>query len=59
MQFDEGWSEFIIKSSYDAGLAIQEAYVKKFGERPLTYKEYLKKNDRLKWISSPPSMDDQ
>lgn len=59
MQFDEGWSEFIIISSYDAGKSIREAYVKKFNERPLTYKEYLKKNDRLRWFSSPPSIDDQ
>jgi hypothetical protein len=40
---------------YEAGQAIKQAYIDKFGVKPLNYKEYLSQSHEYQWYSTGPS----
>jgi hypothetical protein len=40
---------------YEAGLDLKQAYIDKFGIKPMNYDEYLNQTHDFKWYSLPPS----
>jgi hypothetical protein len=40
---------------YEAGMNLKQAYIDKFGKKPINYDEYLNQTHDIKWYSLPPS----